>query len=312
MDEAYALIEQMNWFLKPISKSVIYLFSTSQGQVILAILLFLYFMASFASSLWNRKMLHLAARSSYERGRVPGAEKITLLVSNLSRTFFQIIMKFPVLLAALLLLVFISGVTDSITNMHNYVENRKEINKLQTTLKHLDKSYKVAEMEVTNVAYSDLENIRTTLSLTYYDYADMGTVENNQEITIAGRDIYIDAYVMNFEYSDIVEGDVKNLAFPYRIFSNKVPQSEGVELKVKDENNIPWVFHRGPDDVYGITPEDFQSQLEKIADFITDQKVAREAGIRSIYGNAVHNYVRAGQKYEIRVEQSGGLVLNRL
>lgn len=312
MDQAYSLIEQLNWFLKPVSKTVMYLFTTTEGQVVLAVLFFLFFVASFGSALWKRKMLHLAARSSYERGRVPGAEKITLFVSHTSKVLFQLIMKFPVLLAALLLIVFINGVTDSVTSMHNYVENQKEISKLKTTIKHLDKSYKVAEMEVVNVDFSDRTNIRTKLKISYFDYADMGLRSETQEITLSGRDIYVDAYVMNFEYSEIAGGDVKNLAIPYRIFSNKVPQAQGIKLELFDDEGVPFVYHRNQELLYGINKDEFDQYLQKITTFIDDREKARESGIRSIYGNAVHRRVLTGQTYEIRVEQSGGIVLNRI
>lgn len=312
MDEIYTLIEQLNWFLKPVSKAVMYLFTTTQGHIVLAVLFAIYFIASFGGALWNRKMLHLAARSSYERGRVPGAEKISIFVSHTLKVLFQIVMKFPVLLAALLLIVFMSGITDSITRMHNFVQNKKEIQKLETTLQHLDESYKVAEIEIKNVDYSDMTNIRTSLTVSYYDYAGLGLSAGEQDITLSGRDIYIDAYVMNFQYSEIGQGTAKNLAIPYRVFSNKVPQAEGITLELKDKNGVPYIFHRKAEQLYGINQEEFDAQLEKIATFIEDKKAARKAGIRSLYGNAVHRLVRAGQTYELRVEQSGGLVLKRL
>ena len=312
MEQAYQLIEQINWFLKPVSELIQYLFTTKEGLWILAILFLLYFFISLGNLFWHRKMLHLSARSSYERGRVPGAEKIAIIFSHITKVIFNIVMKFPVLLAALLLVFFISGVTDSVTQMHNYVENQKKINKLETTLKNLNQSYKVAEMEVTDVDYSDMTDIKSTLEFAFYDYADMGFVSDTQRITMSGRDIYIDAIVMNFKYTQISSGEDINLAIPYRVYSNKVSQIEGTKLRLKDENGVPFIFHRPEDKVYGINNKKFSDNLSTIAGYVKNPDTARQAGIRSTYGNAVHTRVRAGQKYEIQVEQTGGLTLNRI
>ena len=310
MQELYELIQQLDWFLTPVTNAAVFLFTTARGLVLLGIILFLYFIASYAGKLRQRRLQHMAARSSYERGRVPGAEKITLFVGHTSQVLFHIITKLPVVLGALLIVLFISTATNAITNMHEYVENRKEIKALQTTLQHLDQDYKVAEIEITEVDYSQLPDVYTSLSIQYYDYAGLGLREDKQTLTVKGRDIYIDAMVLNFGYSEIAAGGVQNIAVPYRIFSNQVAQTQAQTLEVMDEEGVPFIFHRKEAAIYGITPETYNEKLAEIATFFKDKEKARKAGVRSVYGNAVHRLVRAGQKFELRMEQTGGLTLN--
>lgn len=307
MNAAYEFIEQLNWFIQPIAKAVIFLFSTTQGLIVLGVAFFLYFVASFASALWNRKMLHMAARSSYERGRVAGAEKLTLFITHTARVFFQVVMKFPVLLAALVALIFISGASQTVVDMHQYVENQKRIQELRQVVQQLDRSYKVAEITIDNVTYDG--EFTTELSIQYFDYAQLGLKEEVQQVTLPGRDIYFDALVLNFDYSTIAQGQEMNLSIPYRVFSDALPQNQGIPLELNTNDSIPYIYLRNEDQLVGLPQDTYQERMKEITTFLHNQEAAQAAGVRSISGNAVHRYVSAGQRYELRIEQSGGMVM---
>ena len=111
--------------------------------------------------------------------------------------------------------------------------------------------------------------------------------------------------------SEISTGTSKNIVLPYRIFSEKMPQEEGISLNLKDENGIPLIFKRGENEIYGMEVEKYTKHIQEIMSYITDEKKAKMAGIRSVYGNAVHKKVRKGETFTIWVEQTGGLVIKK-
>jgi myo-inositol-hexaphosphate 3-phosphohydrolase len=88
-----------------------------------------------------------------------------------------------------------------------------------------------------------------------------------------------------------------------------VPQERGVPLAINDENGVPLIFKRDSLKVYGMTPQRYNQRLKEIMEYLTDSEKARLAGIRSVYGNAVHKRVNTGDVLDIWVEQTGGIVI---
>jgi hypothetical protein len=190
--------------------------------------------------------------------------------------------------------------------MSEFVQNQQRIRELQSLLKQLDQRYKVAEIEVTD--YNTMTN-ESELMIKYYDYANQGFSNVNQSFSIKGSDIYFDAIVLNFEFSEIATGNTKNLVLPYRVFSERVPQEQGIALNLADENGVPLIFKRNEIDIYGMEQTKYTERVKEIMSYITDKDKARKAGIRSVYGNAVHKIVHKGDVLTIWVEQTGGMVI---
>jgi hypothetical protein len=192
--------------------------------------------------------------------------------------------------------------------MSEYVENQEKIKELRSVLKQLDQRYKVAEIEVIHYSYLSVES---HLKIRFFDYAKQGFVNQDQELKIKGNDIYFDAVVLNFDYSEIASGNKINLVIPYRIFSEDVPQEDGIRLSLTDENGVPLIYKRDEDDIYGMPHDKYNQRIKEIMEYITDKDKAKLAGIRSVYGNAVHKKVRKGDVFTIWVEQTGGLVIKK-
>ncbi len=312
MDKSLEILQKANWFLQPISDLVLYFFTTSSGITLLIILLVLYIIISLVYSYYSSFLLHQAASSNYERGRIPNAEKVYIFLKEIGKALGNLATKLPMLLAIFIFLFAIVGFSAGIRSMNTFIENEKRIDELQKVVKHLNQRYKVAEVEVVNQAYEPNGiTIQSTLKITYFDYADLGINPEPQLVTIKGNDIYFDAIVMNFEYSAIAEGNVKNITIPYRLFSNEIPQSNGIELNIKNESGIPYLFIRKPEELYGISQDRYNQRLNEIVEYMNDEKKARDAGIRTVYGNAVHQQVWKGTKLIIWVEQTGGLVIKQ-
>ncbi len=304
MNETLDFLEKLNWFLKPIADLVLFFFTTKTGFIFLLLILIFTTIFSIYNALKERKLAHMAVKSY--SARIPLLEKLYIIGNVVSRITIRIISNLPVFLMVFIFLFLIVGLSKGISGINEYVENQEKIKELKSILKQLDQRYKVAEIEVINYSYISDES---QLKIRFFDYAKQGFINADQDITIKGNDIYFDAVVLNFDFSEIAEGNKINLALPYRIFSDEVPQEEGIRLSLTDENGVPLIYKRTEDEIYGMAYEKYDEHVKEIMQYITDKNKAREAGIRSVYGNAVHKKVKKGDKIAIWVEQTGGLVI---
>jgi len=163
---------------------------------------------------------------------------------------------------------------------------------------------------VADIRVLSVQNGQTRLAMDFYAPSQAGEAVERKEILISGRDIYFDSIVLNFEYSQIAAGRRVNIAIPYRVFSDEVPQMEGISLGALDENGVPYIFQRSDEDIYGLTPQIYRDRLKELMELVRTDGSAREAGIvRSLYGSAVHKRVSPGDRLELRIEQTGGLTV---
>jgi len=304
MSDTSTIFQQINWFLQPVSDLLIYLFTKPTGYIILVSFLVLYIFLSIANSLKIRKLAHKASNENY----VPLNEIIYITGSEIVKTLLKIISNLPVLLVTVLLLIGIVGLSSAFQTVDEFIANQQKIKELQIVLKNLNQRYEVATIEVKDV---NLLTNETNLEISFYDNEKKSYLDNKQEITILGNDIYFLSYVLNFDYSEIESGDKKNIVIPYKIFTDKVASKDGIILDVKDENGVPFIFHRNDEDVYGINLDTYNLRLKEISELMLDDKKAKEAGVRSFYEAAPHNFkvLKKGQKITIWVEQTGGLVI---
>jgi len=305
MNEAFEIITKINWFLKPVTEFILFLFTTKAGFTVLVVSLIAYLLLPIFDEFRARR-LAIRAASSYGGTRLSILEKLYIIGKVIFSRLGKIVSKGPVLLISLLLMMFIVTISTGITTIDTFVKNKNKIEELQTAFKQLDKDYEIAEIEILNYDYMKNE---TTLEIKYLDASINDFSDKAQEIIILGNDIYFDQIVINFDYSQIAEGQSRNLVLPYRIFSNSVPASEGIKLHYKDENEVPLIYKRSDDEIYILTKEQYDNSLKEFVSYFSDDKIARTAGVRSSIGNAVHKKVKKGDKLVILVRQSGGLVL---
>jgi hypothetical protein len=305
MEQSQELIKQINWFLKPVSDFILYLFTTKSGYVLLLLFLILYLIFTIGNSLRVRRLNHQAVSQNY---RVPFFEKLYIIFSELVKAFIGIVSKLPVLIGVFLILFGIVGLSTAFSTIDEFVENQKRIKELKAVVKNLDKSYIVAKMEITEV---DAVNNTTSLNIHYYDYELDDYLKDYQSITIKGKDLYFLTYVMNFEYSEIESGEKINLVVPYKLFSEVVPKDNGIELQNVDSMGVPYVFHRDNDEIYGVDSLGYSNRVKELADYMRNPDKARKEGVRSFYAAAPHyvNNIRKGMRIIVWVEQTGGLVL---
>jgi len=305
MNDALQLLDKIQWIISPISDLVIFLFTTVLGRSILIAGFIIYIIATIIHT-YRKRQLDILAASNYGPGEIPILEQIYLIFRDIVGSIIKLIANIPMLLAIFVLLLFIGGFGAGIDAIAEFSRNQQRISELSAVVRQLDQSYKVARIQVID---QNITAGTTTLKFEYFDYAKLDIPVTSQEITIPGFDIYIDALVLNFDYSEIVKGEKRNVALPYRVFSNAMPARDGIELLLKNNEGIPFIFNRPENKIYSLTPERYNERLKEIVSYMKDEALARQAGVRSIHGNAVHRIMKKGQTYEIRIEQTGGLVL---
>lgn len=286
--------------LYAISDAAAFLFTTTLGIVILVALL----AALAASSLWSavsdRRLAVKAAGEDFGLASAFGAA-----ARELVSLFGKAAAALPTIAGVALALVLVLGIADSSRKVDEYVAGQKRIAELSATVRNLERRYKAVEVRI-----DDIKDGRIAATLSFFDYKDLKAAPKTQSLDIAGKELFIDAIVCNFDYSSIASGGAVNLAIPYRVFSDEVPEAEGIDLSLFDTAGLPLMYRRSGDNVYGISSEAYEARLaELMADIRTDES-ARKAGIvRSLYGDAVHRAAKRGEVFTVWVEQSGGLTI---
>jgi hypothetical protein len=309
MKETLDFMNELNWFLKPVANFLIWAFTTKVGLISMLALFILYVIISLINAIYKREIMYKDS-SSYSSGHISGAEKIYIVFSELLKIALNIVAKVPVLLSVFVFFIAIIGISKSFESFQNFMNADKKIKELNSLISQLNKSYKVADIEVIDMVFDiNTGETNTKLKIDFYDYANTGKIVKTQEINMKGNDFYFDALVLNFDYSPITQGRKINLTLPYRIFSNEVPMEQAVMLEYSDKKGIPFIYNRTPEEIYAMPTDSFDVRLKEILSYTKDERKAKEQGVRSFSGNAVHKRLFKGAQETIWIEQTGGIVM---
>jgi len=277
-----------------------FLFTTSAGIVVLAAALVLGAILRLWSALSSGRLMAEAAGEDFGAGSAIG-----IALRELGGMGIRAAGALPALVGVAAVLAMLIGVADATRKIDEYVEGRQRIAELTTTVRNLDRRYKAIEARV-----DELADGRIKATLSFYDKPGATSPARTQAVDLAGKELYIDAIVCNFDYSEIAAGREVNLAIPYKVFSDQVPEAEGVALSVSDEKGIPLMYRRESGEIYGMAPDAFDRRLGELMDLMRGDEAARGAGIvRSLYGNAAHKAVKKGESFTVWIEQTGGLTI---
>jgi hypothetical protein len=252
------------------------------------------------TGLSDRRLAGLAAGETFGLRAAAGAA-LREIVAMIARAAGAL----PTLIGVAVLLVLVSGVADSIRAVDEFAAGQRRIAELNVTVRNLERRYRAVEARI-----DDLREGRILATLSFFDYRDPKAPPKSQSIDLPGKELFIDALVCNFDYSAIAAGRSVNLAIPFKVFTDSVPEAEGVPLAMLDEAGIPYIYRRSPGEVYGIGPEAYSARVSELVAAMRSDEAARKEGIvRSLYGDAVHRAARKGEAFTVWVEQSGGLTI---
>jgi hypothetical protein len=295
MEERFAGLKAI---LYALSDAAVFLFTKPLGLAILGGALILAAALRLWSALSDRRLAAKAAGEAFGGGAATG-----VALRELAGMGVKAAGALPALAAIGAALVLLIGLSDATRALDDYVAGRRRLAELTTTVRNLERRYKAIEARIDEVAGG---RIKATLS--FYAYDKPSVPAKTQSIDIAGRELFIDAIVCNFDYSEIAAGRAVNLAIPFRVFSDEVSESEGIALALLDDKGLPLMYQRSPEELYGIDSGAYEARLGELMAALRSDEAARKAGIvRSLYGNAVHRGVRKGDSFIVWVEQSGGL-----
>ncbi len=276
-----------------------FLFTTASGLLVLLALVLVAAATAVAGALRERRLLAEAA------GRpCKPAEAFGVALARLGSLALSFATRLSLLAGLALALVATIAAADSLRRLDEYVANRERIAELTATVRNLERRRRVADVSVLASSGG-----RFVAEFTYY--AGDGTrIPQAQRVELRGRELYVDAVVCSFAYSEIASGRESNLALPYRAFSDEVPAAEGESLALLDELGVPRMYRLPDAELYGIAPGKFAARLQDVAAFLRDEAAARAAGVvRSLQGVAVHRPARPGERFTIWVEATGGITI---
>ena len=293
--------ENFGEFFQYCGKGVLFLFTTLNGWIVLACVLFLSLLLSVVFEIKQQKRIAKASNIILKKSEIffrsikVIGEKICQWGTNL-----------PTLAIVILIAVGVSSLSVGFTKVSDYIDNQKKIKELNTVIKHLDKKYKVAQV----TAIEFLDNNDTKIKLDFFN--QKGSKVESRTLNIHGRDIFVDALVCNFTYSEIENGNKVNLSIPYRIFTDLIPQTKGQNLFPCNTKGVPYIFERKKDEIFGIEKDVFDETVYELSQTIYDATQSQKSGIvRNIYGNAVHKKLtKPGDTFVVWTEQSGGLSIS--
>ncbi len=303
-------------FLRGFSHTFLWFFSSVPAFLILiAVLLSLLFVFTLFSykSKYSKKTLEVKEEKSDKvEEPVKGEDKKTKrfhhfldILSSFSSASWLILRVFFAVFILFLFSLLFEGFAKIGDKASLFLERRQQVHELSLTLAHLLRSQKVAEIEV--LSY---KGGISSLSITIFDGSAAARPLFRRFIDIAGRDIYIDSAVLNFDYALIETGTRQNIAIPYRIYSDKVAQVDAFSLGTLGEDGVPYFFMRPPEELVGLSPEAFRETLESFLSLALEAEALQKKGVvRSLYGSALHRTMRPGERWTLWSESSGGLSL---
>jgi hypothetical protein len=268
---------------------------TFQGiTTLLIILVVLALTVFFLQSFYRMRLLVSSASQGKKNMSFVGV--LSALSDAFGKLFHNIFILLPIFAGILLILLSVKWVLDITGSINRFVEREKRIHELTVAIKYMEQSEKVFDVRILSVD-NGITKLRINYDASDPDDSSVPVVEWRKDLSIEGTDIYFDCIVLNFSYSEITSGRQKNIAIPYRIFSNVVPAAKGIYLH-ETSAEIP------EEDDYGFIPPVYRQRLMQL---LTDEAFSRDMGVRSVNGSAVHRYVYTGQRFKVKIENSGGI-----
>lgn len=291
-------VEAFKGILYVLADGAKFLFTTNTGIIILAALLTVGAVLKLWNALSAGRLMADAAGENFG-----AASAIGIAFRELVGMGIKAAGALPALAGLAIILVLLVGLADTTREFDEYIEGRKRIAELTTTVRNLDRDFKALEVKI-----DDLSEGRIKATLSFFDKPGSAEPARVQNVDLPGKELYIDAIVCNFVYSEIAAGERLNLWIPNKVFSDQLAEADGITLSATDENGIPLMFRRDKEDLYGIAPDVFTARRGELMAIIRSEEASRSAGIvRSVYGNAVHKAVKKGESFSVWVEQSGGM-----
>ena len=176
----------------------------------------------------------------------------------------------------------------------------------QAMVERLSRSRRIAHLHITNQTFDDSGKVEHT-TIQFIELDEDGAELARQTFMVPGDVLFVDAWMIKFETSQVAEGDPlrgRALVLLRRIYSDRLPPKDGLEIDTPGA--VPPAYAASAMGQY-------EKRLwENFWMMATDAAVARENGVRVAQGEAVYKPVRQGQTYELIADAIGGMSLKPL
>lgn len=233
-----------------------------------------------------------------------------LYLGGISQAFTMIIENITNILIACAVIVCITLIMQFANKFYSIWEQQTRIKELNTYVRNLSNSDDIARITVKE---------RKTLSSNSYSVYVVEVIDNitgdvvsEEEIRVPGKELKFDSIVVNFDYSEIETGKARNVAFPYKVFSEKLAPDNGIKLKtIFTMDTIDELLELEAESAYGLPAETFKKRAKEFISIVKDPVKSREMGIKSTYGETITipSSAKEGDEFIIRITGVGGLTL---
>lgn len=156
-------------------------------------------------------------------------------------------------------------------------------------------------------AAAELQPQELVTTVDFIELDEGGREIGRRRATVPGRTVFLDAWTVRFPGEGVAEADPlrgRSIALLRRIYSDRLAPADGIAI------DTPGAV---PDGYAASEGARFERALwKRFWSLATDPDAAAEQGVRVAQGEAVYKPMAAGQRYEVELENAGGLVLRPL
>lgn len=242
-------------------------------------------------------------------GRLGAAGKIAVSLDAFRSFFISLLLRLPEILMVLVVAVGLNSLLLGINRFRRVADDLRRIQELGVMVKNLSRVEDIAQ-----VTMLSQRNTGSGVEKTYRIeiLSEDGEVVSQQTVTLPGSRIAIDSITVNFDYSQIESGQQKNIAYPYRVYSERMKPDDAVPLTCMfNDEQLPVIYCLEASSIYGMEQDAFFLRLKELFGILKDEKRSRELGIRSVNGTVNHVAMNQGDVWRLSVEATGGLSIRR-
>jgi hypothetical protein len=244
------------------------------------------------------------------RSRDPAGEiSLSGVFRGLGETAFWFYSNMVSIVIGIVLVLLLSFVYNGVKELSVSLSLYRDIKMLESALHNLKAERKL--LEVSAVPFVDADTRKIKVRVKYFSYSPVKNADlpsGEAEYVIAGRKLYIDFGLLNFDYALIEKGTAVNIAYPNRIFSESVAPTNGTSI-IAVQDGLPLSFKLDERDLYLLGIGDFKNEIGLLFSAATNDALARKMGIRSFYGEALGMTPDPERIYRIYSTGTGGVLL---
>ncbi len=231
------------------------------------------------------------------------------LFGTLSELLFSFYSNITSVIIGLILLFFMSFVYSVLKDLSGSLTLYREVKMLEAALKNLKTERKIMELRAGPKMEGEDRKIQVKIKFYAYSPAkDADIAAGDAEYIIPGRRLFADFGVFNFDYSLIEKGLAKNIAFPYRLYSDSLSHENGESIFFR-KDALPYTFSLDEKDIYILDRNDYQTEIFKIISAVTNESAAHKLGVRTSYGEAFGLVPNPERTYTFYSTGTGGIIV---